>query len=596
MTTLWQETLVTVLRLILLIVFVSSAATPALCQPAGVVINEVLADPISESTGEFVELFNTGSEPVDLEDWVLADVGDRNDTIADYVGPYDAGSPGTVIPPGGFALIVDPDYAGEYLEAILANADLNGLILITIKGDRTLGNGLGNTTDRITLFSPQKDSVSFEWLHSSGAESVSWERRLVPRADSENWFPSRAAFGSTPGYRNSVAPASRDLSLAPVFSTTAHLPGVIGVPVVLRVRLRNEGIEPLEDLSVGLYPETTADSVLAATTFSGFLASDDSTDLILTWTPRAGGMYRLLIRADTDGDTIRSNNEFSFQLGVSFDESAVVINEILFDPGPERPEWIELYNRSSHAIDLASWTLVGPDTLQRRVIVDSSLVLAPQTYGLLVEDREAFSAVFPNATGLIIRPKGGWPTLRNAGARIAIRDATGQQIDAVTYAPEWGGTSGQSIERISLNRDSQDAGNWGVSAGIRGASPGEVNTLFAESVSSKMLVEIEPNPFSPDGDGHEDVAAITMRLPTTRATLRVLVFDLAGRRVKTLLNDAPSGARRSVVWDGTDDLLRRLPVGPYLLYCQMVPQGTGTYATGKHLVVVAKPMGREHYP
>ena len=585
------------LRLITLIVFVSNASTPAFSQQSSVVINEVLADPISETTGEFVELFNTGSEPVDLEDWVLADEGDRNDTITDYVGPNDVGSPGTVILPGGFALIVDPDYVGEYQQTILANADLSNLILITIKGDRTLGNGLGNTADRISLFSPQMDSASFEWIRAAGAQSVSWERRLVSGGDSNrNWFPSRGAFGSTPGHRNSVALANRDLSLAPLFSTTSPLTGITGVPVSFKVRLINEGTEPLETAAVGLYLEAAADSALATAIFSGVLSSDDSTDITLTWVPVTGGVYRLLIRAETDADTLSINNRFSFRLTVAFDEKAVVINEIMFDPGPERPEWIELLNRSSHAIDLAAWTLVGQDTLQRRVIVDSSLILAPQTYCILAEDREAFCMEFPNATGLIIRPQGGWPALRNAGARIAIRDATVRQIDAVTYAPEWGGTWGQSIERVSPNRDSQDADNWGVSTGTLGASPGEANTLFATSVSSKLVVEIEPNPFSPDGDGYEDVAVINMRLPTTRATLRVLVFDLAGRRVKTLLDDAPSGTRRSVIWDGTDDLLRRLPVGPYILYCQMVPHGTGSYTTGKHVVVLAMPMGKEHYP
>lgn len=388
------------LRLVLLILFLSSASTPALCQPVGVVINEVLADPISESTGEFVELFNTGSAPLDLEGWVLADEGDRNDRIIDYVGPGDTGISGTVLPPGGFALIVDPDYAGEYHQTIVANADLNRLILVTIKGDRTLGNGLGNTTDRITVFSPQDDSVSFEWTHAAGDESVSWERRLVSREDRENWLPSRAVLGSSPGHRNSVAPANRDLSVAPAFWATPSLTGMTGAPVSVKVRLRNEGMEPLETSTVGLYLEAAADSALATATFSGFLVSDDSTDLTVTWAPATGGVYRLLIRADTDGDDIPSNNGFSFQLTVAFEEKALVINEIMFDPGPERPEWIELFNRSWHGIDLSGWTLVGPDTLQRHILADSTLILAPRSYAILTEDREAFGTSFPTVAGL----------------------------------------------------------------------------------------------------------------------------------------------------------------------------------------------------
>ena len=40
-----------------------------------IVITEVMAAPKSASTGEFVELYNAGDEPVDLKGWILGDPG-----------------------------------------------------------------------------------------------------------------------------------------------------------------------------------------------------------------------------------------------------------------------------------------------------------------------------------------------------------------------------------------------------------------------------------------------------------------------------------------------------------------------------------------
>ena len=71
----------------------------------GIVINEVMADPVSESTGEFVEIYNAGDEAVDLAGWVLGDLKDQNDIIADYTKAFDIGVEGTVLNPGQYALI-----------------------------------------------------------------------------------------------------------------------------------------------------------------------------------------------------------------------------------------------------------------------------------------------------------------------------------------------------------------------------------------------------------------------------------------------------------------------------------------------------------
>ena len=54
------------------------------------------------------------------------------------------------------------------------------------------------------------------------------------------------------------------------------------------------------------------------------------------------------------------------------------------------------------------------------------------------------------------------------------------------------------------------------------------NSLFVESVPSEGSVRLEPNPFSPDGDGIDDVLVIHYSLPFEQGILKVEIFDVNG--------------------------------------------------------------------
>jgi hypothetical protein len=66
------------------------------------VINEVMANAAVEATGEFIEIANVGSEPVELAGLIVGD-GDSTDVLQ----AFDGGP--TVVPGGGYALVIDPD-------------------------------------------------------------------------------------------------------------------------------------------------------------------------------------------------------------------------------------------------------------------------------------------------------------------------------------------------------------------------------------------------------------------------------------------------------------------------------------------------------
>lgn len=154
---------------------------------SSVVISEVLYRPKEESRGEFVELYNGTTKPVDLAGWRLAD-GDEEEELV----PWDE-EVSTVLEPGAYALIVDPDFD-------VKGAKLpRGLVLLTVK-DSNLCDGL-STGDELTLL-PAKGSRYADHLEPLPAvgKGISIERKdLKAPGLAENLEPCDADGGSTPG-------------------------------------------------------------------------------------------------------------------------------------------------------------------------------------------------------------------------------------------------------------------------------------------------------------------------------------------------------------------------------------------------------------
>ena len=160
----------------------------AVLSTSGIVITEIMANADDESTGEFVEVYNSGTSTIDLLYWVLYD-GDAADTVFGYSDVYD-----TLLDPGDYALIIDQDYDGDYAKII----DTSALLLTT--DDSTLGSGL-STSDEVYLYESDAstfvDSFTYPWDPGNG---VSIEKVTIGSGDVEsNWQESPCTAGASPG-------------------------------------------------------------------------------------------------------------------------------------------------------------------------------------------------------------------------------------------------------------------------------------------------------------------------------------------------------------------------------------------------------------
>ena len=168
-----------------------------------------------------------------------------------------------------------------------------------------------------------------------------------------------------------------------------------------------------------------------------------------------------------------------------------------------------------------------------------------------------------------------------------LRDLAGFVIDSIAYTHNWGGDMCISLERINPNLPSLLKTNWGSCVDNFGGTPGRKNSIFTKTSFSKTSLKITPNPFSPDGDGRDEVTMINYRLSVKTAVLNLKIYDATGRLIRFLLNNHASGSEGSIPWNGLDDHGQRARIGIYVVYLEAINAVQGVLEKSKATVVLA---------
>ncbi len=161
----------------------------------------------------------------------------------------------------------------------------------------------------------------------------------------------------------------------------------------------------------------------------------------------------------------------------------ILINEYLYYPPEDIPQFVELVNVTGNAINLKGWELRDNST-GNRSITPSDMWIEPGAYLVLTPDSSTLSTYYsaPN-----VRQMARFPFL-NRGSKDAVilRTQNGLTIDSLSYTPSPAG-DGVSIERISLQAPSWASTNWKPSVHRRGATPGEPNSIPPEEPSKPTM-------------------------------------------------------------------------------------------------------------
>lgn len=283
----------------------------------------------------------------------------------------------------------------------------------------------------------------------------------------------------------------------------------------------------------------------------------------------------------------------SFGSIVSGNKNDLLVNEIMFDPLTTSCEWIEFYNNSGKYLSLNGWkTTVGTKNIN--LFSDCNFYLQPNSYLVLAADSTLYNrfgylqSTTDSSRRVLLNSN---LTLTNTGAVIKVSDVLNNVIDSLIYSDKWHNnnlpdTKGYSLERINTSLPSTLPSNWSSSADPLGGTPGKKNSIYTSN-NKETSLSISPNPFSPDGDGWEDFTIIKYKLKTNTAQVRVKIFDVKGRLIKTLLNNQISGSESQIVFDGKDDSGEKLRVGIYVAFLEAVDDNGGTIEQIKATFVVA---------
>ena len=444
-----------------------------------IVINEIMFTP-SGGEPEWIELFNTSGDSIQLEDWILNDLF----STPTYVEIKED----CMIPPESYIIITRDSSISGYHRLIPSQ-----IIILNLPV-------LNNDADGIALRDQRgqvMDSVLFrnDW---GGSNGHSLERISVagPSNFSANWNTSEDIENSTPGRINSVTPKERDITIAKI-SSEPEFP-VEGDNVFVSAVVKNKGSVAASDINVEFYFDSdsnnTVDMLLSSVT--GISINPDDSVYIVS----ADSITNLTVKLLTavwiiyPGDEDTLNNYAERITGPGYGRSTLLINEIMYDPSPGEPEWFEIINISTDSVNLKNWSVSDMfSTPTRNFLTNNDFYLQPDHFAVVAKDT-SFNSYHPGIPDVFITNFG---TLGNSEDGVILYDFRDAVIDSVHYKSKWGGKNGRSLERLPLTNSSGDSSIWVTSLSPGQSTPGEPNSVLyipAGERNSVIINEIMCDP------------------------------------------------------------------------------------------------------
>ena len=524
---------------------------PAVPNPRDVVFNELFADPspaVSLPDAEFIELFNASSNTFDLFGWRVADVS-QSSAFGSYVlGP------------------------GEHV-ILCAHADTSDFNWY----GNVLGIGsfpsLNNSGDNLTLIDSSGAVIDFvnytdDWYQDDVKADGGWTlEQINPYAgcnDASNWIASNGNTGGTPNAQNSVFDNTPD----------TQGPQLIDALVNSATELELVFNEVLDSslTQAGTYTITGGITVSVVQN-----VAPEYTRVILTLSPAldTGVVYTVTVSNinDCSGNAIATGTA-DFALPEQADPGDVIINELLSNPLTGGSDFVELYNNSNKIISLQNWTLANfsNDTISSfKIITTDPYLMFPGDYAVVTEDSAFLKLNYISSVpGTFI--EADIPSYNNDSGTVYLYTNLVQRSDKFSYDEDLhfallNETDGVSLERIDFDRATDDPTNWHSAAESVGfATPGGANSQYYPSSVGSDDVTIDPEVFSPDNDGYQDVVNISYTLDGPGYVGNLTIFDSHGRIVRLLLENELLATDGVVSWDGINEQREKARIGIYVIY------------------------------
>jgi hypothetical protein len=298
-----------------------------------VVIDEIMADPsptIGLPGNEWLELKNTTTAPINLQNWRIGDAAGQS-------GPM----PNFILQPDSF-VIVCTGSAVTAMSAFGTTIAVTSFPSLDNDGDQLFLRAANGRTIHAV-------SYTSGWYQNEVKKDGGWTLEMTdtksPCAGSSNWKASVSTTGGTPGKKNSVDAVNSDV-IAP------QLKRAYTTDNVTIILVYDEPVDSLSGATLANYTIDGGATLLSASS----LAPLFNLVQLKTSTPLAANtVYNISAGnvMDCKGNTIGTGSKVKVGLPVDAAAGEWIINEILFNPRSTAYDYVEFYNNSNKIFDAA---------------------------------------------------------------------------------------------------------------------------------------------------------------------------------------------------------------------------------------------------
>ncbi len=516
-----------------------------------VLIDEILFSP-SQATqmpdAEFIELINTSNYSVNLKNYSLSD------------GSNTAFFPELILYPDSFLIVTT--IANSSLFVPFGKAiGLSNFPSLNTTDQLTIRNENGFIIHQIKY---QENWISNALKKQTGGWTLEMKDTKNPCGTSSNWDVCINLSGGTPGKKNSLNQLNRDNTppkLLHVYPSDNRFLQCFFSEAIDSLSLSNSN-------KSHLYPGTPIKSYhyyqgqLNQIAFEFETPFDSST------------RYQFTIDSiqDCAGSGMDESMNADFGILHQPDSNNIIINEILFNPNLNGFDFIELYNRSEKYLDLNS-LLCGrfnaQNQIEEGIHFGASRMIAPKDFIVITQDANSlmsfYSVPFPEK--IIESPL---PAMNDDKGSILLCDSAGNIMDQLTYSekmhfPLLNNTEGVSLERIDPFQPAANTNNWtSASTNCGYASPTYRNSQFTSGGSAGVF-SIDPEVFSPDGDGYKDLITFGYDLGENSHVGKIEIYNSSGNLEKQVCRNYSLGSSGKINWNGINDEGKKAAVGIYIV-------------------------------
>jgi hypothetical protein len=536
------------------------------------VINELMPAPRADQDlphVEYIELFHAGDHEFRLEGLKLSN--SRSTTaLSEYwlnTGEY---------------LILAPEIQAAQLAGFGKVLSIKSWPTLLNSGDQVfLSRASGMFIDRISYTTSTWGGSVF----ANGGYSLEVPNPFFLCDNSAFLAPSIDKFRGTPGIQNSIFDPKTEVGFPKIesafFVDSKQIMVVFSSPILPKLGKENISFTPVLKTDTLIFVSTT------------------EVRLILDIPAEANREYRLILTGLKDC----FGNETG-QLSINLvlpefpDIGDLIINEVLFDPRPGDPKFVELKNTTEKYLNLENVALANINTAglpdQTRVFGKRGMILEPKGYLAITTAAQVLKLAYPKSSQGNILQITTLPSYPIAGGAVVLLFSGGEigetfKYDRNFHHPLLRNPKGVSLERISDQSPASLASNWQSASGNEDyATPGRKNSQALAIEFEADIVQIDPEVFDPEGSSGPAFTSIRyqMDIPGWVGTFKI--YSSAGQLIQTLAQNQILGTNGMFTWTGTDSTGRLVRAGYYVLVAELYELGGKTKVLKKTIVVATR--------